>query len=204
MKRKLCLGLAMLLLLLPLTVFLVQGETADATQWAVIQYSQEPDTEEEQPKVGTLSFDKNAKNYMRRYTMLSWDVQALEVRVNNELCAQGTYYLWKAGEYTVSVKNVASGESVTCRVTMLPVIKMSGQYLVASSSTGEFFGVVLNYYPVVVCENVDKMELDIGMESVNRSFQSGMSVDTFGRHSLKFSSGSYAQTVYFDVFACTA
>ena len=211
MKRKICLGLSMLLLLLPLTVFFVQGETTDASQWAVINYAYDPDVEGEAPKTGTVSFAKNAKNYLRRYTTLTWDPQTLEVQVAYKsgtvqpLLGQGACRITKAGEYVITVKN-ASGESASCILTMLPVVKVGGNYLSSNANSGEFWNVSFNYFPVVECENVDRMELDtkLGGENVNDKFMSGMLVDSFGRHSLTFISAGYAVTAYFDVFVCLA
>ncbi len=213
MKRKVCFALATLLLLLPLAIFSVQATGAETGTWAVVNYVYDPDVEGEAPTGGTISFVKDAKNYLRRYTTLSWDPQVLEVKVtpvshNKPVNVHnGTCRIEWAGEYTVSVKNIASGASISGSVTMMPVVKMSGEYLSVNASTGKFWRTAYNYYPVVVCDNVDRIEMDMS------DFASGTRMDqfledrdkaVFGEHLLKFSCGSFATTVYIDMLACLA
>ena len=211
MKRKVCFILAMLLLLLPAALLAVQATEDTPGEWAIVNYTYDPDVEGEEGKSDVLSFKKDvhgkdAKNYLSRYTTLSWDASAVEVYLNNTLCTGGTYYLWKAGEYTVRVKDLASGESVSSNVTMLPVVKMDDQYLSANITTGQFWRTEVNFYPTLICENVDRIEVDMS------DFTSGENMATFlqardkavfGEHTLKFVSGVYSTSVYFDIHACT-
>lgn len=211
MKRKVCLILAMLLLLLPAALLVVQASEDTTGEWAIVNYTCDPDVEGEEGKSGALSFrkdanGKDAKNYLTRYATLSWDASVVAVYLNNVQCEQGTYYLWKAGEYTLRVEKLDGGESVTCNVTMLPVVKMNDQYLSASATTGQFWRTALNFYPTLVCENVDRIEVDMS------DFTSGENMATFlqqrdravfGEHKLKFVSGSYSTSFYLDIRVCT-
>jgi hypothetical protein len=119
----------------------------------------------------------------------------------------GSCYIFWAGEYAVTAKNLVSGESVSCTVTMLPVVQMSGEYLAFNNATGQFWRAAYNHYPALVCDNVDKMELDMSdIESGTRieQFLNEREKSVFGEHLLKFSCGSYATTVYVDIFVCLA
>lgn len=218
MKRKVCLALGLLLLLMPLAIFSVQATGADTAEWAVVNYLYDPDVEGEEPTGGVLSFGKDVKNYLRRYNTLSWNAQVLEVTVtaiSKKSAAPtitvsegiGTCYIFWAGEYTVTAKNVATGESVSCNVTMMPVVQMSGEYLAFNNATGKFWRATYNFHPVLICDNVDRMELDMSdILSGTRfdQFLADREKPLFGEHLLKFSCGSYATTVYVDVFACLA
>ncbi len=218
MKQKVCFALGLLLLLMPLAIFFVQATEADTGGWAVVNYLYDPDFEGEEPDGGTLSFEKDAKNYLRRYNTLSWDAQTVEVTVTaiSKKSASpivtvsegvGSCYIFWAGEYTVTAKHLASGESVSCTVTMLPVVQMSGEYLAFNSATGKFWRSAYNYHPVLVCDNVDRMELDMSDILSGTRFDQFLEEhekSLFGEHLLKFSSGSYATSVYIDVFACLA
>ena len=214
MKRKICFALGVLLMLLPMALFSVQATgAAAADDWAVVNYLYDPDFEGAEPSGGTISFRQDAKNYLRRYATLSWNTQAIEVTVTPITHKQpvaienGTCRIVKAGEYTVSVKNLAGGESVSCTVTMMPVVKMSDQYLAVNSTSGKFWRTAYNYCPTIICENVDRIELDrvdIASGTPMDKFQEERDRQIFGEHVLKFISGSYATSVYIDVYACLA
>ena len=210
MKRKVSFALAALFLLLPLAIFSVQAAGADSGEWAVVNYLYDLDYEGEEQKGGTLSFASDAKNYLRRYTTLSWDPAVLDVTVvskdRKEVVAltQGSCYIRWAGEYAVTVKNLATNESKKSTVTMMPVVQMSGEYLSVNNANGKFWRSEYNYFPTVVCKNVDKIEMD------RSDFASGTNTAefletrdfAFGEHKLKFISGTYATEVTIDIFAC--
>ncbi len=213
MRRKVCFALGAVLLLLPLALFSVQATTVSTDEWAVVNYLYDPDFEGAEQAGGTISFRQDAKNYLRRYTTLSWNAQAIEVTVTPISHKEpvnvenGTCRIVKAGEYTVTVKNIADGTIVSCTVTMMPVVKMSGQYMQVNATSGKFWRTAYNYYPAIVCENVDQIELD------RTNIASGTRLDqfleerdrpVFGEHVLKFISGSYATSVYIDMYVCLA
>ena len=100
--------------------------------------------------------------------------------------------------YTFEVKDLATGETATTRVNMLPVIRMGGEYLVFNTSTGELVRPAFNCNPVVECENVDKIEVD------GSDYVAGTPITGFGEHRLKLISGSDVVSFRFDIYACLA
>lgn len=217
MKRKVCFALGLLLLLMPLALFSVQAADAGADEWAVVNYLYDPDVVGEAPQGGTLSFKKDAKNYLRRHTTLSWNAEALEVTVEaisrssdtpaiNISEGVGSCRIWWAGEYKVTVMLRATNVSESCVVTMLPVVKMSGEYLAVNNSTGSFWRTAYNYYPTITCDNA-AIELDMCdfRSGTNMNdFLTGFERPVFGEHVLKLTCGSYATSVYIDIYACLA
>ena len=209
MIRKVSFALAALLLLLPLAIFSVQAVQDDVAD--VVSYLYDPDYEGETPKGGTLSFAPEAKNYLRRYATLSWDPNVISVSVvcktkNVEVeIGQGSCYIWVAGEYTITTRGVLDNSIKTCTVTMMPVVQMSGEHLAVNNSTGKFWRTAYNYFPTIVCENVDRIELDrsdISTGTNAAEFLEAREKSLFGEHVLKFVSGTYATSVYIDIHAC--
>jgi hypothetical protein len=202
MKRKICLGIALLLLLLPMAVFPVQAASTNV-DWATVNYVYDLDNPGEQAKGGVLSFAKGTKNYLKRYTTLTWNPEAAELRMDGNLHAEGALRVEKAGEYNITLTNKSNGETTSCTVVMLPVVKLGNVYI-DSNVSGELLYTAVNFFPVVECLNVDKMALDIGTDSADKDFTSGKTVDKLGRHTLKLTSNGYVTTVVFDVSLCIA
>ena len=212
MKRKVCFAMAMLLLLLPLAIFAVQATQAPTTDWAVVNYLYDAEAQGAEQEGGVLSFAENARNCLRRYTTLSWDTQVLEVQVKPithkepVVTQDGKCRIEKAGEYSVQVKNITSGESIACVATMMPVVKMNGEYLAVNSQDAKFFRTSFNHVPTIVCTNVDEILLDRATYPVSgtdtKAFLEGREKPVFGEHTLKFESGNFAISTYIDVHVC--
>ena len=212
MRRKVSFALAILLLLLPLAIFSVQATEADSSEGAVVNYLYDPDYEGAVADGGVLSFAANAKNCLRRYTTLYWDPAQVSVTVACKTakvdvpCVNGTCYIFWAGDYTVTVTNLADGKTQSCAVTMMPVVMIGEEYLPVNASAGKFFRTAYNYYPTITCYNVDKLELDRSdfTSGTNAAeFLEARDSSVFGEHTLKLVCGTYAINATIDIFACT-
>ena len=205
MKRKLCLviALAMLLgLLAVLPVMAAQGATD--LSWASLTYTYDPDTEGGAQKSGLISFTAGNETYLERYSTITWTEATTMLYVNGELQVGGAIRLEKAGRYALAVVNGTTGERNECTVVMLPVIKADDEYVSFSSELKEFNEHSFTRYPVITCENVDQIDLDKGMSTAVNNFQSGTQITTMGRHTMKIVSRSTAFNVTFNVAVCTA
>ena len=219
MKKKICFLLAMMLLLMPSAIFAVQATDQAEDTALVVSYLYDAEVEGGAQEGGTLSFAKNAGNYLRRYTTLTWDATLFEVTVNAISKKEktpditvsdgvGSCRIEWAGEYSVKATTLSSGESASCVVTMMPIVKINGEYLMVNSTSGKFWRTSFNAVPNIVCENADKIEFDMsayqsGEDMIEFLAKRGKRLeDIFGEHTLKLVSGAYSTSVYIDVYAC--
>ena len=205
MKVKIFLFLLTVCLLVPVLALPAFGaQDAQDKGWAVVSYTYDPDVQDQPGESGKLSYRADGVFYLHRYSTLTWDTQNAFLRVDGVLCEGESLYIKQAGSYDLTVTNKTTGESLSYKVEMLPVIKAGEQYLTFDESQGKFESEAILNFPALVCDNVSVVVLDEGTMHADKNFVSGTQITRFGKHTMRLVSKSREWRAEFVIAACTA